>query len=308
MRLKTCVLGLGLMGSRAAIRLAEKGHDVVAWNRTALTTGHKVATVSTLASSPCEAVKGAAVVLLFLHNADAVCEVLLTSGASKCLAVDSLVADMGTNTPEAARHVASQLPTSVRFVDAPVSGGTQGVEQGTLSIFLGARDEDVPLVRSALGDLGQISHMGELGVGQAAKLANQIVVACSIAGLAEGVAFGEALGLRPDVLIRALRGGLADSRVLETIGERISADDFTPHGRAATHLKDLDCAFSQVAAAADSLRAASTAQDYLATVVHSFGDLDHSAMVLAARAALSGSADFPGSDINSKPPQQGTRA
>jgi len=139
---QTCVLGLGLMGRRAVMRLAEKGHEVVAWNRTALAPADKIANVAALALSPCEAVKGASVVLLFLHDADAVFDVLLHSGAAECLAVDCLIADMGTNSPQAARHVASQLPNSVRFADAPVSGGAKGAEDGALSICLGADNDN----------------------------------------------------------------------------------------------------------------------------------------------------------------------
>lgn len=286
---RTCVLGLGLMGRRAALHLAKNGHEVVAWNRTAVAPGDQIANVMTLAPSPCEAVKDASVVLLFLHDANAVFDVLLSSGVVECLAADCFVADMGTNTPEAARYVASQLPNNVRFADAPVSGGTKGAEEGTLSIFLGADDNDVPAAQAALRDLGQITHMGNVGAGQAAKLANQIVVACYIAGLAEGVAYGEALDLEPDTLIAAMRGGLADSRVLETIGARISSGDFSPHGRASTHLKDLDCAFSQIDGVAAGLPAASAAHAHLVNLMINFGDLDHSAMVLSARSALSGS-------------------
>jgi len=293
MNLKTCVLGLGLMGRRAVVRLAETGHDVVAWNRSALTDQNDISRVATLAASPCEAVKDCSVVLLFLHDMDAVNDVLLKSGAAECLAVDCLVVDMGTNSPDAARFIASRLPETVRFVDAPVSGGTKGVEDGTLSIFLGAGDDDVPLARTALADLGRVSHMGALGAGQATKLANQIVVACTIAGLAEGVAYGEALGIAPDALVAAMRGGLAESQILETMGGRICAQDFTPHGRASTHLKDLDYAFSQIGSGADSLPVARGARQHLLDLLESFGDLDHSAMVLPARAGLTG---IPGSE------------
>ncbi len=301
---RTCVLGLGLMGRRAARRLAEQGHDVVAWNRSPLETIADLADVVTLASSPREAVSEAALVLLFLHDADAVEDVLLNSGAAQSLAPGCLVVDMGTNNPGAARHIAAQLPGSVRFVDAPVSGGTKGAEQGTLSIFLGAKDEDVAAAQAALGDLGQVSHMGGPGTGQAAKLANQIVVACSIAGLAEGVAYGEALGIEPDTLVAAMRGGLAESQILETIGQRICTQDFTPHGRASTHLKDLDYAFSQIERAADSLPVARGAQKHLQDLLKDFGDLDHSAMVLSARAALAGTGNELRSEHKEKPMPQ----
>jgi len=286
---KTCILGLGLMGGRAARRLADQGHNIVAWNRSALAADNTVAEFATLAASPAEAVAGASVVLLFLHDAKAVEDVLLNSGAAECLEPDCLVIDMGTNSPGAARLVAAQLPASVRFVDAPVSGGTKGVEQGSLSIFLGAQDADVSLAQKALSDLGRLTHMGPVGAGQAAKLANQIVVACSIAGLAEGIAYAEIFGIEPKILRSAMRGGLADSQILESIGGRMCAGDFSPLGRASTHLKDLNYAFSQIGTGAENLPSAKVARANLQNLLKKFGDLDHAAMVLVTREALSGS-------------------
>jgi len=286
---KTCVLGLGLMGSRVALRLAESGRDVVAWNRTPLAATNSLRDFATLAATPCEAVKGAEVIFLFLHDGEAVVDVLLKSGAAECLAPECLVIDMGTNSPKVARSIAAQLPASVRFVDAPVSGGTKGAEQGNLSIFLGARDEDVRLAKEELNDLGRLTHMGGVGAGQAAKLANQIFVACSIAGLAEGIAYGELFGIAPEILRSAMRGGLADSQILESIGGRMCAGDFSPSGRASTHLKDLDYAFLQIEAGTESLPTARAARANLQDLLEKFGDLDHAAMVLVSREALSGS-------------------
>ncbi len=285
---KICVLGLGLMGKRIVLRLTEKGHNVVAWNRTPLPLDNPISKVATLASSPCEAVKNASVIFALLHDGEAVEDVLIRSGAAECMAPDCLVVDMGTNSPNVARSIAAQLPTSVRFVDAPVSGGTKGAEQGSLSIFLGAQNEDVELAQKALSDLGSLTHMGAVGAGQAAKLANQIVVACSIAGLAEGIAFAETFGIAPEILRTAMRGGLAESQILETIGGRMCAGDFSPLGRATTHLKDLDYAFSQIGAGSESLPTASAARANLLNILEKFGNLDHAAMVLVAREALLG--------------------
>ncbi len=286
MNQKICILGLGLMGRRAVLRLAKLGHEMVAWNRSQGAGIEAVASVATIASSPREAVQGASAVLLFLHDAKAVSDVLITSGAVDHLPPGALVADMGTNTPETARFVQSRFSNANQFVDAPVSGGTAGIEQGTLSIFLGAAERDVAKATALLGTLGRVSHMGAVGTGQAAKLANQIVVACYIAGLAEGVAFGEALGIAPTALLEAMRGGLVDGKILETIGPRLGAADFTPHGHASSHLKDLNYAFSQVPAAAESLTAASAAQAHLQSLLADFGDLDHAAMLLPIQTAL----------------------
>ncbi|GEM_PF-899700 len=282
---KFCVLGLGLMGSRVAQRLAANGHEVVAWNRSAGPRAQAVSKFARLAATPSQAVRGASIVLLLLHDAGAVDDVLFAGNAAEGLKHGALVVDMGTNTPEAARCVARRLPKSVRFVDAPVSGGTKGAEQGALSIFLGAQKEDVALASEALSDLGTVTHMGAIGLGQAAKLANQIIVACSIAGLAEGFAFAEALGLDKGRLRRAMAGGLADSKVLKTIGAKIVDGEFSPSGRAATHLKDLNCAFTQLNGA-DALKATAAAHHYLQDIVSNFGDLDHAAMFLSARGTL----------------------
>ncbi len=282
---KICVLGLGLMGSRVAERLAANGHEIVAWNRSTGPRTEAVSKFTRLAATPSQAVQEASIVLLLLHDAGAVDDVLFAGGAADSLRHGALVADMGTNTPEAARYVARRLPKSVRFVDAPVSGGTKGAEQGSLSIFLGAQKENVSLASKALSDLGTVTHMGAVGLGQAAKLANQIIVACAIAGLAEGFAFAEALGLDKGKLRRAMAGGLADSMVLKTIGRKIVDGDFSPSGRAATHLKDLNCAFTQLNGA-DALKATAAAHHYLQDIVSNFGDLDHAAMFLSAREAL----------------------
>ncbi|HHG90814.1 MAG TPA: NAD(P)-dependent oxidoreductase [Devosia sp.] len=282
---KLCVLGLGLMGSRVAKRLAAKRHHVIAWNRSSGPRTKEIASVARLASSPNEAVREASVVLLLLHDAKAVDDVLFCRGVVDSINPGALIVDMGTNTPETAHDVARLLPKSVRFADAPVSGGTKGAESGGLSIFLGAQKEDVALASEALGDLGTVTHMGTVGMGQAAKLANQIIVACAIAGLAEGFAFAGELGVNADTLRRAMAGGLADSQVLKTIGKRIVDGDFSPSGRAATHLKDLNCAFTQLNGAG-ALKATAAAHHYLQDIVRNFGDLDHAAMFLSARKTL----------------------
>ena len=284
---KICILGLGLMGSRAAARLVDCGQQVVAWNRTSGAATQSVGRFATIAATSSEAVAQADTVLMFLHDAEAVDDVIFKQGAAGHFRDGALLIDMGTNTPQAARQIAKQLPPTIRFADAPVSGGTIGIEKGILSIFLGANSEDAALVMDRIQPLGRVSHMGEIGAGQATKLANQIVVACNIAGLAEGVAFGEALGIAPENLLAALKGGLADSRVLEVMGPRIHAEDFQPKGRATTHLKDLACAFSQVDTGENGLEATKVARSYLQQLLENHGDLDHSAMLLSARENMS---------------------
>ena len=131
-----------------------------------------------------------------------------------------------------------------------------------------------------------MTAFGATGQGQAAKLANQIAVACNIAGLAETLAFAEHLGLSPGRLLSAMEGGLAESRVMAFVGPRMAMDDFAPRGRASTHLKDLDAVLAQVPDAPDALASTRVARELLLALGDRRSDLDHGAMLLSARAAL----------------------
>jgi 2-hydroxy-3-oxopropionate reductase len=287
------ILGLGLMGSRIATRLAALGHDVSGWNRSRKPELPGRCPGVRIVDSPGRAAEGADAVLLLLHDGGAAREVVERSDLTSCLADGAVVLDMGTNDPQTARDVARCLGRHVVFADAPVSGGTVAAEEGTLSIFLGASPDLAPKMRGFLAPLGRVTEFGATGQGQAAKLANQIAVACNIAGLAETLAFAEALGLAPDRLLAAMAGGLADSRVMELIGPRMTAGDFAPRGRAATHIKDLDAILDQVPDRPGALMAARAARAMLLELGPRGADLDHGAMLLAARAALTQDTEQP---------------
>jgi 3-hydroxyisobutyrate dehydrogenase-like beta-hydroxyacid dehydrogenase/hydroxypyruvate isomerase len=280
------ILGLGLMGSRVATRLAALGHEVSGWNRSRSADLAGRCPGVRIADSPGQAAEGADAVLLLLHDGAVVREVVGGADLAAGLRDGALVLDMGTNDPGTAREVARMLGGRVRFADAPVSGGTVAAEEGTLSIFLGAPPDLAPTMGGFLAPLGRVTAFGATGQGQAAKLANQIAVACTIAGLAETLAFGEHLGLAPDRLLAAMAGGLADSRVMALAGPRMLAGDFAPRGRAATHLKDLDAVLGQVADRPGALAASRVAREMLLRLGPRRNELDHSAMLLSARAAL----------------------
>ena len=285
-RHRYAILGLGLMGSRIATRLAALGHDVAGWNRSRSSDLAGRCPGVRIAESPGQAAEGAEAVLLLLHDSAAVREVVERSDLISGLADGAVVLDMGTNDPHTARDVARMLGGRATFADAPVSGGTVAAKEGHLSIFLGAPPDLVPGMRHFLAPLGRVTDFGATGQGQAAKLANQIAVACNIAGLAETLAFAEHLGLAPERLLAAMEGGLADSRVMEFAGPRMVAGDFAPRGRAATHLKDLDAVLAQVPDRPHALAAARAARELLLGLGQQGAALDHSAMLLAARAAL----------------------
>ncbi len=134
--------------------------------------------------------------------------------------------------------------TGMRWVDAPVSGGTQGAEAGTLTIMAGGRAVDIDRVRPVLMHLGQrLSHMGEVGAGQVTKVCNQMLVACNALVIAEVIALAERAGVDAQLLAPALMGGFADSKPLQILAPQMAENRFEPikwHVR--TLLKDLDTA------------------------------------------------------------------
>jgi len=280
------VLGLGLMGTRIANRLAGLGHEVTGWNRTPCRELAASCPGVKIKASPGQAALGADAVLLWLHDANAVRDVVFKTDLIGSLTPDSVVIDMGTNDPDTALAIGDRLQGKTVFVDGPVSGGTVAAEEGALAIFLGADEPLAQRVAPLLAPLGNPAAFGRLGKGQTAKLANQVAVAITIAALAETLAFAEHLELPTDVLVATMSGGLAGSRVMDVMGPRLLANDLTPRGRAATHLKDLAAVFELVPDQTDVLPATRAARDHLLALGERAHDLDHGAMLVSARAAL----------------------
>jgi 3-hydroxyisobutyrate dehydrogenase len=153
----------------------------------------------------------------------------------------TLVIDCSTIAPSASRAFAGRLATSgVRFVDAPVSGGSEGARDATLTIFLGGAAEDVERARPILEVLGRtITHMGPVGSGQAVKAVNQVMLAGTYLGVAEGILLAMRAGLDPDLVVEALSGGAAQSWVLSNRSGRMIANEYPLGFRVALHRKDL---------------------------------------------------------------------
>ncbi len=157
-----------------------------------------------------------------------------------------LLVDFSSLEPAATREMAAELErrTGMRWVDAPVSGGTPGAEAGSLAIMAGGRAEDIEQVRPILAHLGQrLTRMGEVGAGQVTKVCNQMIVACNALVIAEVVALAEQAGVDARLLAPALAGGFADSRPLQILAPQMADSQFEPikwHVR--TLLKDLDTA------------------------------------------------------------------
>ena len=185
--------------------------------------------------------------LLCLADTAAVREVVFGSGGvAEGAKAGQLLVDCSSLEPAATREMAAELEsrTGMRWVDAPVSGGVQGAENGTLAIMAGGREDDVEQVRPLLLNLGQrLTRMGEVGAGQVTKVCNQMLVACNALVIAEVVALAERAGVDAGLLAPALAGGFADSKPLQILAPQMAESRFGPvkwHVR--TLLKDLDTA------------------------------------------------------------------
>lgn len=269
------VFGLGLMGRPMARRLIASGLSVQGWNRTELSES----LVSGIPVVPrLEEAARANFCLLMLADSRAVADVLARIEPS--LSAGQVVVDMGTSDPESSRQHAARLNArEIGWVDAPVSGGPEGAEKGSLAIMVGGAESDFANVRPMLDALGTPVRVGEAGAGHTAKLINQVIVGLTIEAVAEALMLAEKAGLDPRLVQQALRGGYADSRILQIHGTRMLERSYVPGGRVNTHLKDLKMALhlaSSVSARTPNLR---TVTDlYQKLVDRGEGDLDHSAL------------------------------
>jgi 2-hydroxy-3-oxopropionate reductase len=273
-------LGMGLMGSRQAKRLLDAGYDVTVWNRShdkaKAMESFGARAVETLA----KAVVDAPIVITMLENGPVVEDVLFAHGVAGAMSPGSIVVDMSSIKPaEAQDHARRLREFGVAHIDAPVSGGTVGAEHGTLAIMAGGEPDAYFRVDPVLRAMGRPTHVGPHGAGQLAKLANQIIVAVTIGAVAEALILAERGGADPRKVREALRGGFAESRVLELHGERMLARDFATKGRSVTHLKDIDNALdaARTAGLADTPLTEATASLFRGLLAH-FGDLDHSGL------------------------------
>ncbi|WP_119153431.1 NAD(P)-dependent oxidoreductase [Caldimonas tepidiphila] len=281
-RPRVAFLGTGLMGSRQAMRLLQAGHAPTVWNRSRDKTLALERAGAAVAESAAQAAAGADIVFTMLENGPVVADVLFEQGVARALRPGAVIVDMSSIKPGQAReHARRLMETGVHHLDAPVSGGTAGAEQGTLAIMAGGDAAVFARVEPLLAAMGRPTHVGPHGAGQLAKLANQVIVGVTIAAVSEALLIAQRGGADPGKVRDALRGGFAESRILELHGERMIRRDFETRGRATMQLKDLDNALD--AASRDGLRelplTARTAELFRALLARE-GEIDHAALLL----------------------------
>ena len=282
-------IGLGIMGRPMARNLVAAGYDLVVHDLNPAATEELAERGAKRASSPAEVASlSHAVITMLPDTPDLEAVVGGEGGLAGTLPAGSLLLDMSTVDPIATRRIAQQfIARGVSYVDAPVSGGQQGAIEGTLSIMAGGTDDDIARASPILEVLGRtIVHVGDVGAGQVAKAANQLVVGATIEAVAEALALAQAAGVDPTKVRAALLGGFAASRVLEVHGQRMLDGNFTPGFRVRLHLKDARIAArtaSQLGITVPALESALHGFEQLVAAGHE--DLDHSALFLRVRPA-----------------------
>ena len=238
--MKVAVLGLGLMGLPMARRLCQAGLEVHVWNRTAAKAAPLLDLGAIAHASAAQAIAQADLTITMLEDGDVVEAVLLDPHNLAALRRGSLVVDMSSIAPAQARaHAQAMQAVGVRYLDAPVSGGTLGAEQGTLAIMAGGAQSDLDEATQALAHLGRATLVGPHGCGQLAKLANQMIVGITIGAVAEALLLCDKGGADMAKVKEAITGGFADSRILQVHGQRMVERDFAPRGRMSVQLKDM---------------------------------------------------------------------
>lgn len=277
-------LGTGIMGGPMAARLAAAGMAVTAWNRTPGKAGGLAGVA--VAETPAAAVAGADVVVVMLSSG-AVCDAVLLGddGALAAMAPGAVLVVMSSIPVEIARAEAeAAVARGVAYVDAPVSGGERGAIGGTLAIMAGGAAADVARLAPVFAPLGRVTHVGPVGAGQLAKLANQLIVASTICAVAEALLLAEQGGADPAKVREALLGGFADSTILRQHGERMVTGDFRPGGPAKHQIKDTGTALALAEGLGLDLPVAREVDQLFRDLVdHGGGDLDHSAALVELR-------------------------
>ena len=238
-------LGLGMMGFPMTRRLVSAGYDVTVWNRSSGKAAALVEAGARLAPQPRDVAATASILFTCLTDAAAVEEVVFgPDGLATAAGSGKLVVDFSSIHPDAARAIAARLKLAngMGWIDAPVSGGTIGAEEGTLAVMAGGDAADIERARPyVLAMARRFTHMGPTGAGQTTKLCNQVIVGCAMAVLAEATRLAVNAGIDASRLPEALAGGFADSIPLQLFVPRmVQGIHSPPLGHIATMLKDLD--------------------------------------------------------------------
>ncbi|MEE7627123.1 NAD(P)-dependent oxidoreductase [Methylobacter sp. Wu8] len=238
-------IGIGLMGKPMTLRLLDAGFSVNVWNRSPEKLQPVIEAGAKACVSVAELVRVSEVIILCLADT-AVVELVVLNNIAPNGAAGKLLIDLSSIHPENTRQLAALLhqKCGMGWVDAPVSGGVAGAEQGSLAIMAGGSAEHIEVARIVLAPLyKQLTHMGEVGCGQITKICNQMIVGCNVLVIAEMMALAKQAGVDAGQIPVALAGGFADSKPLQIVAPEMAVEAFEPvKWRVKTLLKDLNMA------------------------------------------------------------------
>ena len=229
------------MGLPMSKNLVKAGYNLTAFNRSKNKAEPLKEFGAKISNTLKDAVDGSDIVITMLTDDTAVDAVMNNTDFLENLKSGSIVIDMSSVKPTTATKHGNNLNLkNINYLDAPVSGGTIGAEEASLAIMVGGEQNIFDDAFDILKKMGNPTLVGPIGSGQVSKLANQIIVGLTIGAVAEAVTLCEKAGADPNKMIKALSGGWADSKVLQTHGKRMITKDFTPKGRTSVHLKDMN--------------------------------------------------------------------
>lgn len=285
-------VGLGTMGSAMAANLVRAGFHLTVWNRSAGRDADVLALGAERAATPAQLGATCDVVVICVTDSPQVEEVLFAdAGLAQALTRGSLVIDCSTISPVTTKQFAARLGAQgVGWVDAPVSGGSEGARAATLSIMVGGADGDVVRATPVLAAMGStITHLGPVGAGQWTKAINQVILAGAYLAVAEGITLGLQAGLDMDKVVAALSGGAAGSWVLQNRSGRMIDDDYPLGFKISLHRKDLAIALDLATETGSELPVASLAasfEDELIVQGHGDDDISALARIIRQRSGL----------------------
>jgi 3-hydroxyisobutyrate dehydrogenase len=280
-------IGLGTMGSAMAANIVRAGFPLTVWNRTPGRAPELVDLGASFAETPAAVAAESDIVVICVSDTPDVEAVLFgPDGVAAGAREGTLVIDCSTIAPAGSWKFAERLDgVGLAMVDAPVSGGSEGAHNATLTIFVGGHERDVERARPVLTALGRtITHVGPIGAGQAVKAVNQVILAGAYLGVAEGLVLAIKAGLDVNQVIEALGGGAAQSWVLANRSGRMVDNDYPLGFKLSLHRKDLGIALGLADQLGVSLPlAAMTAALESGLIAQGHGDEDMSAIARAIR-------------------------
>ena len=276
-------VGIGLMGVHMARNLLQAGFALRVWNRTPKKAQALAGDGAIICDNARDATDGADIIIMMVSDGPVVHELLFGQNLAAHIKQDAIVIDMSSIKASEAKHHAVKLASlGIGHLDAPVSGGTKGAEAASLASMVGGERADFDRAAPIFAAMGRGTFVGPAGAGQLSKLANQAIVGVTIGVVAEAMLFVAKGGADPQAVRAALKGGFADSTILQLHGARMTNGDFTPGGAAKFQLKDMSNVLDEANEIGLCLPMTSDLRDRFRRLVEELdgGDKDHAALYL----------------------------